>query len=113
MIINCYSCGKRISDQVRTCPHCGTALAELTSEERAELERRQLRRRLFQARTVTQIAMGVVVIALLWWWLGGEPLMLDFPAPLVPLTLVVLGLLGYLGGWGWLLYLRWDFRRSR
>lgn len=44
MIINCYSCGRRISYQVGVGLHCGTALTELTSEERAELERRQLRR---------------------------------------------------------------------
>lgn len=113
MIIHCYSCGKRISDKMRVCPHCDASLADLGPEEQTELRRRRFRRRLHRARKVTQLAMGAVVIALLWWWLGGEPMVLDLPAPVIPMLLGVVGMFAYFIGWGWLLHLRSEYRRSR
>lgn len=113
MIIRCYSCGKRVSDHMEVCPHCQSALAELTREQQTELARRRLQTRLFRARAATQLAMLTVLAALLWWWLGGEPMVLDRPAPTVPVFLAALGLLIYLAGWIWLLYLQFERRRHR
>lgn len=113
MIIRCHACGKRISDKMRLCPHCNTALAELSAEEIETLKRRHHKSRLFRTRMIAQLAMGVTVIGLLWWWLGGVPMVLDWPprSPW-PMLLSVLGLLTYVGGQGWLYYLRWRFRRE-
>lgn len=113
MIVRCYSCGKRVSDQMDVCPHCQSALTELTREQRAELVRRRLQTRLFRARTATHLAMLMVLAGLLWWWLGGEPMVLDRPAPTIPVSLAALGLLVYLVGWGWMLYVRFELRRRR
>ncbi|MEM7054426.1 MAG: hypothetical protein AAF446_07730 [Pseudomonadota bacterium] len=104
-IIHCPSCNRRISSLAKSCPYCHAPIGELNQEERERLILRRWRTRLYRARNVTYLAMTLVVIGMLWWWLA-PPSGLALPAPLAAAFLLGLGLVLYLAGWCWLLWLR-------
>lgn len=104
-ITQCPGCKRRISDQMKVCPHCDLQLGELSDEDVKQLERRRWRKRLYQAANVTYVAMSLLIIGAIWWWLSGEGGW-DFPPPAGAVLLVALGVLGYFLGRGWLFWLR-------
>lgn len=63
------------------------------------------RARVHRARTLTYVAMGLVVAGAMVWWLA-PPEGLRPPISMPAAILFALGIVSYLGGWAWLLYLR-------
>ena len=104
-IIRCPACNRRISSIAKACPHCHEAIGDLDQSERNELARRRWRTQLYRARNLTYLAMGLVMIGALVWWMtppSGLALPISMPAAL----LLGLGIVGYLTSWGWMLWLR-------
>lgn len=105
-IIRCPACNRRISSLAKACPHCHEAVVKLDREERYALARRRWRTQLYRARNLTYLAMGLVVVGTLVWWVA-PPQGLVPPVGTPAMLLLGLGLVGYLGGWGWVLWLRY------
>jgi len=105
-ITRCPSCNRRISSLATACPNCHEAIGELDQTERSELARRRWRARLYRARNLTYLAMGLVVVGALVWWVT-PPSGLTLPVSLPAAVLLGLGLVGYLASWGWVLWLRY------
>lgn len=104
-IIRCPGCGRRISSLARICPHCETPFAKLTREENNKLVQRRWKVRMYRARTVTYIAMGLVLAGAFWWWFAA-PQGLFPPPPDVAVGLMSVGITLYLAGWSWIFWLR-------
>lgn len=104
-IIRCPSCNRRMSSMAKACPHCHEAVGELDQKERDQLARRRWRTQLYRARNLTYLAMGLVVVGALVWWVT-PPEGLTPPVSMPAMVLLGLGLVGYLGAWGWVLWLR-------
>lgn len=68
-LINCYECGKEISDRAFTCPHCG-ALGEAWAKRFEKLWR--LARKIFW---VTAIAWAAIIAAVLIFFFVVRPLL--------------------------------------
>lgn len=109
-IINCPGCGRRISDKSTFCAHCELPLDEMSQEDVNRLKLRRWRRRVFQAKNATYLAMTALVVGALWWWLA-EPQGWEMPPPVVAIVLAALGAVGYVGARGWLFWLK--LRRNR
>jgi len=109
-IINCPGCGRRISDQRTVCTHCELPLGEVTEEDLSRIRRRRWRYRVWQAKNLTYLGMAALVAGVIWWWVSG-PEGWTLPLPMLPIVLIGLGLLTYLGGRAWLFWLR--MRRNR
>lgn len=105
-IIRCPACGRRISSVAKACPHCHEPVGELDREERYELARKRWRLKLYRARNLTYLAMGMVVVGTLVWWMT-PPQGLAPPISTPAALLLGLGVAGYLGSWGWMLWLRY------
>lgn len=105
-IIHCPACNRRISSVAGTCPHCHQAIGELDRSERNELARRRWRARLHRARTLTYLAMGLVVAGALVWWMT-PPAGLMPPVSMAAAVLLGLGIVGYVVSWSWMLWLRY------
>ena len=105
-IIRCPACGRRISSMARACPHCHEAVGKLDREERYELARKRWRTQLYRARNVTYLAMGMVVVGALVWWMT-PPQGLVPPVSTPAALLLGLGTVGYLCSWAWVLWLRY------
>lgn len=104
-IMRCPECGKRISDRAAACPYCDAATGEMSAEDMARMVRRRWRARLYRARNLTYIAMGLVMLGALWWWFT-PPQGLALPLPVVAGILMGVGLVVYLAGWAWIVWLR-------
>lgn len=104
-IIRCPACDRRMSSAARACPHCHEPVGELSESDRDRLLVRRWRDRIYRARNLTYLAMTLVVAGLIIWWLT-EPQGLVLPIGLVPGLLLGLGLIGYVAGWSWLVWLR-------
>lgn len=104
-IIHCPSCNRRMSSIAKVCPSCHTPLGKISEEERERLVLRRWRTRLYQARNVTYLAMTLVVAGMLWWWLA-PPSGLALPVPVPAALLLGLGMVLYLAGWCWIVWLR-------
>jgi len=113
-IIRCPACQQRMSSLARVCPACHEAVGELDESEREKVALRRWRDQLYRARNATYVAMSLIVVGILVWWLQ-PPSGLTLPITLVPSVLLAVGLLGYVTGWVWLLWLklRGDPRRGR
>jgi len=104
-IIRCPACDRRMSSIAKACPNCHEPVGELDRKQREELARKRWRLQLYRARNLTYLAMGVVVIGALVWWVS-PPQGLRPPVSTPAAALLGLGLIGYLASWGWLLWLR-------
>ncbi|MFU8877083.1 MAG: hypothetical protein ACNA7E_03000 [Wenzhouxiangellaceae bacterium] len=113
-IIHCPACNQRMSSVAKACPACHEPVGELSEEQRQTLLMRRWRDRIYRARNFTYLAMALVVFGLLGWWMS-EPQGLAMPVGTIPAILLSVGVVGYLLGWGWLLWvrLREDPRRRR
>ena len=106
-LITCVDCGRRISNQYRTCPHCDAPMADLTPEELSRRAWRRYKRRAYRARMVTYVGMTLVIAGLIVWYLtGGQGL--QMPPGVLPTLSMGVGLIVYLAAWAWLLWLRWQ-----
>lgn len=104
-IIHCPACSRRMSSLAKVCPYCDTPVGQLSEEDRQRLVTRRWRSRLYRARNVTYLAMTLVVLGMLWWWIA-PPSGLVLPVPIPAALLLGLGLVLYLAGWCWLIWLR-------
>ena len=104
-IIHCPSCNQRMSSLAKSCSACHAPIGQLNQEERDRLAARRWRTRLYQARNATYLAMTLVVAGMLWWWLA-PPSGLALPVPMAAAVLLGLGLVLYLIGWCWIVWLR-------
>lgn len=105
-IIHCPACNGRMSSLARACPHCHEPIGELDQAERDKLAFRRWRAQLYRARNVSYVSMALVVIGMLVWWMT-PPQGLVPPAGTTAAVLMGGGLIGYLGSWGWMLWLRY------
>lgn len=105
-IIRCPACSRRISSMAADCPHCHEPVGSLGSEERVKLARRRWRTQLYRARNLTYLAMGLVVIGALVWWMS-PPAGLAPPVGVPASLLLGFGIVGYVGGWARVLWLRY------
>ncbi len=104
-IIHCPGCSRRISNQVNICPHCELPLAELSDADAQRMEMRRWRKRIYQAANLTYLAMTALIAGAVWWWLV-EPSGWVLPPPIPAIGLVLVGVITYVIGRGWLLWLR-------
>lgn len=111
-IIHCPQCDRRISSQAPACPHCDTPTGEMSDEERSRLMLRRWRTRMYRARNLTYIAMGLVVAGALWWFFV-PPEGLALPVPVSAGILMAGGMAVYLAGWLWIVYLKLPSNRPR
>ncbi len=96
MIVRCPGCGKRISNQQASCPHCGAdqgaSGAEASAFEAARRRRRQLRYRLEMQ---SYAALLLTAIGVAWMFLsGGGP---DGSAGFWPIACLAVGASWYVG----------------
>lgn len=109
-IINCPRCGKRISDLSKVCAHCDLPLGEMSEDDLKQLERRRWRQRIYVARNVAYLGMAALLVGALWWFMAGSGALV-MPPPALSVVLLVLGVVVYVGGRGWLLWL--NMKRNR
>lgn len=104
-IVRCPSCDQRISSLLESCPHCHEVLAELSDEQRDRIAMRRWRDRIYRARNFSYLAMALVVVGVVVWWIN-EPQGLGLPVPSAAAFLLGLGLVAYVASWCWLMWLR-------
>ena len=97
MIIECPSCGKRISSKYKICPHCKFALDESTPGDGLSLDEADRRQRIrqnyrIQAQMYLSIFLAVAGVA---WAYASSDGMRQQPGTL-PITLFAAGALWYL-----------------
>ena len=94
-----------MSSLAKACPHCHEPVGELSESEREKLAIRRWRDRIYRARNLTYIAMTLVVVGLIAWFVT-EPRGLALPIGPVPGVLLGVGLIGYVASWGWLVWIK-------
>lgn len=104
-IMRCPECGKRVSSRAAACPYCDTAFGEISPEDQERMTRRRWRARLYRARNLTYVAMGLVMLGVLWWWFV-PPQGLALPLPVPAGIFMGAGLVVYVAGWSWIMWLR-------
>jgi len=104
-IIRCPACSRRISSMAKACPHCHEPVGKLDPGERSQLAYRRWRTKLYRARNLTYLAMGLVVIGALVWWMT-PPQGLAPPVSTPAALLLGLGIAGYVGSWARVIWLR-------
>lgn len=104
-IVNCPKCNKRISSGHPVCPHCKEPLSELTEKDRRHLEVERWKDQVYRATNFSYLALASLIIGALWWWVAGVGGWV-LPPPIPAFVLLVMGVVGYLVGRGWLLWLR-------
>jgi hypothetical protein len=93
-LINCSSCGKKISSLAPLCPHCGFQRGEVSEEQLHELQRRRLRDHIYHLKMTSYAVMTLFLAAFGWYWWESR----DFQqqASAGPLALLAVGALAYL-----------------
>ncbi len=67
-IINCPGCGKRTSEILSLCPHCGFDRGQVDEERQLELRRRILRDRVYHLKMTSYAVITVFLAAFGWYW---------------------------------------------
>lgn len=109
-IINCPRCGKRISDLSKVCPHCDLPLGEMSEEDIKQVERQRWSKHVYIARNSAYLGMAALLVGAMWWFMAGTG-GLVLPPPPLSVVLLVLGVVVYTGGRGWLFWLK--MKRNR
>lgn len=106
-IIQCPACNQRISSLAKVCPHCDTALAELSEEDLAAARQRRLDGQLFRVRNLTIAAMAVALLGMIWWLFAGPD------QAQVAAVLIAVGGLAYVGARAWMMWLQSQVKQLR
>ncbi|MEM1081166.1 MAG: hypothetical protein AAGH65_06250 [Pseudomonadota bacterium] len=77
----------------------------MTEQERERLQSRRKRTLIYRARNVTYLAMTLIVVGVVVWWLS-PPNGLALPMPNLSGGLFAVGTVVYVSGWSWLLMLK-------
>ena len=104
-IVNCPKCTKKISSQHKVCPHCSLPLGDISDEDRKRLEIERWKDKVYRATNFSYLALTSLIVGVLWWWMSGAGAWV-MPPPIPAFVLIVMGVIGYLVGRGWLLWLR-------
>lgn len=103
-IVQCPVCRKRISSVAKACPHCQSELGEMTPEKQREMTRQKHKRHLMTAKRLSLWSLVLTFVgASLWWFESGG--IWQWPPSSSAVTLLGVGLAGYLTGRGWILWL--------
>lgn len=85
-------------------------MSEVSDEDVRRIQLSRWRKRMWQAKNIAYVGMAVLLAGLISWWLSGTSGW-SLPLPAVPVVLLALGVLIYLGGRAWLFWLK--MRRNR
>ena len=108
-IINCPSCGRRISNRAGQCPFCNFKLTDAGPGISAdEARRRQQRQQMYRLQMQTYAAVTLSVIGFAWFWY--ETYLIGRPAPPACLATLAVGVVWYLGARAWMIISK--FRQS-
>lgn len=73
-LIDCPSCGKKISDKAKTCSHCGFAIGNASEEDILRKQQLQRFKQLQSLQNQSMAAMFMFVLGFgLWYWGGEQP----------------------------------------
>jgi hypothetical protein len=67
-IIFCQACGKKISDKVTLCGHCGFQRGEVSDEQMAVFRQRKARDRLYRLNMTSYAVITFFVAGFGWYW---------------------------------------------
>jgi hypothetical protein len=67
-IVFCQACGKKISDKVTLCSHCGFQLGEVSDEQLNQFQQRKARDRIYQLNMASYAVITVFVAGFGWYW---------------------------------------------
>lgn len=104
-IVQCPVCHQRISSLSTVCPHCGAPLGEMTPQARQEIAAIKRKRQGLWAKRVSLMALTLAMIGALGWWFDGGSGW-QWPAPSWALGLLLLSLICYVIGRGWMVWLQ-------
>ncbi len=110
-LTNCPYCRRRISSLMSVCPHCATALTDLSSEDQERLATRRWKRLLYRALTLSYLGLTMAVAGAAWWWSSGT-YGWELPPPVTAFALLLLGAVVYLLARLWMLWLRLQRKRG-
>lgn len=105
-IVRCPTCDQRISSLAESCPHCHEVLGQLSDDQRERIALRRWRDQIYRARNFSYLAMTLVVVGMIAWWIS-EPQGLALPVPPQAAYLLGVGAAAYVISWSWLLWVRW------
>ncbi len=67
-IIFCQACGKKISDKVTLCGHCGFQRGEVSDEQLAIFKQRKARDHIYRLNMTTYAVISFFVAGFGWYW---------------------------------------------
>ncbi len=106
-IINCPACKERISSAVETCPHCGTAINDVESIEKAERDTRNQRfKKKARLQNMSFLCMLVFATGALLMYFGMTNS--DNLYQEIGRLMIGLGFIGYIGFRAAIMYMKWN-----
>lgn len=69
-LINCPSCGKKMSNKAANCPHCGFS-ASASPEDQDRIRSRKQADRFRRQQMLQMLAVLVLLVGGVLWWFGG------------------------------------------
>lgn len=108
-VINCPSCGRRVSSKAPSCPFCSVNLRDVGDGSGAdEMRRRTRAKRSYQLQMHSYGAVTLTVVAFAWFWY--ETYLKGRPAPELCVILLAGGVIWYLCARAAMLYFRFAKR---
>lgn len=93
-IVFCQACGKKISDKVTLCGHCGFARGEVSDEQMAVFQQRKARDRIYHLNMASYAVISLFVAGFGWYW--WESAGYTQPTSSGPFVLMAISALGYI-----------------